>query len=59
VGGLLAYLISGLSIDEAGSYKWILFIFTFCYILFLSIVRAMKKIVTIAQKQDKRLRGED
>jgi hypothetical protein len=59
VGGSLAYLISGLSIDEAGSYKWILFIFTFCYLLFLSIVRAMKKIVTIAQKQDKRLRGEE
>ena len=59
VGGGLAYLFSGLSIDDAGSYRWILLIFTFCYILFLSIVRAMKKIVTIAQKQDKRLRGEE
>jgi hypothetical protein len=59
IGGSLAYLVSGLSIDEAGSYRWILFIFTFCYILFLSIVRTMKKIVTLAQKQDKRLRGEE
>lgn len=59
VGGGLAFWISGLSIDEAGSYRWILMIFTFCYILFLTIVSTMKKIVTIAQKQDKRLRGEE
>ena len=59
VGGGIAWLVSGLSIDQAGSYRWILLVFTMGYILFLSIVRAMKKIVTIAQKQDKRLRGEE
>ncbi len=58
-GGLIAYLFSGLNMDEAGSYRWIIFVFTLCYIIFLSMVRTMKKIVTIAQKQDKRLRGEE
>ena len=59
LGGTTAWLISGLTMDEAGTYRWILFIFTFGYVLLLSIVRAMKKIVTLAQKQDKRLRGEE
>lgn len=59
VGGIVSYLISGLTMDEAGSYRWILIVFSIGYILFLSIVRAMQKIVTIAQKQDKRLRGEE
>ena len=58
-GSFIAYLFSGLTIDEAGSYRWILLIFSMSYILFLAIVRTMKKIVRIAQKQDRRLRGED
>lgn len=55
---LIAWLLSGLTMDEAGSFRWILIIFTFSYLLILSIVRAMKKIVGIAQKQDAALRGE-
>jgi len=58
-GGVVAYLFSGLHMDEAGSYRWIIFVFTLGYIIFLSMVRTMKKIVTLAQKQDKRLRGEE
>lgn len=59
IGGSTAWFISGLTMDEAGSYRWILIVFTFGYVLLLSIVRAMWKIVQIAQKQDKRLRGEE
>jgi cation transporter-like permease len=59
VGCLIAYLFSGLSIDEAGSYRWILLIFSISYTLFLAIVRTMKRIVKIAQKQDRALRGEE
>ncbi len=59
LGGMLAYLISGTSIDEAGSYRWLYVVFTFGHILFLAIVRTMKRIVTMAKKQDSRLRGED
>jgi len=58
VGGLMAWYFSGLSIYEAKSFKWIYVVFTFGYLLFLSIVTLMRKIVMIAQKQDKRLRGE-
>jgi len=53
-----AWLLSGLTMDEAGSFRWILIIFTFSYLLILSIVQAMRKIVGIAQKQDARLHGD-
>ncbi len=59
LGGSSAYLFSGVSIDDAGSYRWLYVVFTFGHILFLTIVRTMKRIVKIAQKQDSRLRGED
>lgn len=57
-GGLLSWAVSGLSVFEAGSISWILFIFSFCYLIFLSIVNLMRFIVELAQKQDSRLRGE-
>ncbi len=59
LGGLMAWLFSGLSIDEAGSFRWIYTVFAMGYIILLAIVRSMRKIVQIAQKQDKRLRGEE
>jgi hypothetical protein len=59
VGISLAYLLSGQSIDEAGPFRWMYIVFSFGYLIFLGILRAMKKIVLLAQKQDKRLRGED
>ena len=59
IGGLFSYLVSGLTISEAKSFKWIYVLFTFGYLAFLSIVTFMRKIVSIAQKQDRRLRGEE
>lgn len=59
IGGGLAYLFSGLTMEEAGAIKWMYFVFTFGYLVFVSIVQVMKKIVELAQKQDKRLRGEE
>jgi hypothetical protein len=50
-------LLSGIPIDDAGSYRWIYFVFTFGYIFFLALVRTMRWIVTIAQKNDSRMRG--
>jgi hypothetical protein len=58
LSGLFATLYSGLSIDEAGSFRWLFFVLTFGYLVFLSIVRLMKRIVDMAIKQDERLRGE-
>jgi hypothetical protein len=59
VGGVLAYSFSKLNIDEAGSYRWMYTVFTMVYILILGIIRTMRKIVSIAQKKDKRMRGEE
>lgn len=50
--GLVAYLFSSLSINEAGSYRWIYFVLTFGYLVFLTIVTFMRKIVEFAQKEE-------
>ncbi len=50
--GLLAWAFSGLSIGQAGSYKWIFFVVTFGYLVFLSMVGFMKQIVEFAQKEE-------
>jgi hypothetical protein len=54
----LGRLLSGITLDDAGSYRWIYFVFTFGYILFLAIVRTMRWVVIFAQKQDKRMMGK-
>jgi len=59
VGGLLAAYLSGLTMDEAGSFRWLYFVFTFTYLVFISIVNLMRKIIEIAKRQDARLRGEE
>ena len=50
--GGLAYLFSSISINEAGSYRWIMIILTFGYLVFMSIVRFMKSIVEFAEKEE-------
>lgn len=55
---LVATALSGLSIDEAGSFRWLFIVLAIGFLVFLSIVRLIKKIVDIAIKQDERLRGE-
>ena len=58
-GGLMAWAISGVPIGEAGSVKWLYFVLTFGYLVFLSIVNFIKFLVVLAKKQDSNLRGED
>ncbi len=60
VTGFGAYFISGLSIDEVhhGSFRWLYIVFTFSYLVLLTIVNAMSKIINYARKQDAALRGE-
>lgn len=57
-GGLLAHFLSGISMDNAGSFRWLYIVFTFTYLVFISIVNLMRKIMEIAKRQDARLRGE-
>ena len=59
LGGVLAHYISGVSMDAAGSFRWLYIVFTFTYLVFISIVNLMRKIMEIAKRQDARLRGED
>jgi len=57
-GGLSAYLVTGLSIYEAGSFSWIYMVLSIIFLVFLTIVNMMRKIVEIAKEQDKNLRNE-
>lgn len=52
VSALVAYFFSSLSIDEIGPYKWIYFVLSFGYLVFLSILGFMKRIVDFAERED-------
>lgn len=56
--GAMAFIFSGVGISEAATYKWLFFMLTIIYLVFIAIVRLMRFIVDLAQKQDKRLRNE-
>lgn len=59
LGGGLAYLFSGDSMDLHGSYKWLYVMFGMGHMFFLALIRTLRKIVSLAKEQDSRLRGED
>ena len=50
--GMLAWLFSSLTINEAGSYRWIFIVVTIAYLVFLSIVAMMRKIVDFAEREE-------
>ena len=50
--GLAAWMFSGIPIGEAGSYRWIYVVVTFGFLVFLSMVNMMKKIVTFAEREE-------
>ena len=50
--GMVAYLFSSVSINEAGSYRWIFIVVTIGYLVFLSMVTFMRKIVEFAQREE-------
>ena len=52
LAGLTAYLTSSLSINEAGSYRWIYIVVTVGYLVFLSMVSMMRTIVDFAQREE-------
>jgi hypothetical protein len=52
LGGCLAWFFSGLMLSEAASFKWIFMVVTFGYLLFLSLMRFMRKVVFLAQQED-------
>ena len=54
-----SWLLSGKHIDDVGSFRWLWLVLTLVYMVFFSIARSIKRIVDIAIKQDKKLRGEE
>lgn len=52
LSGFIAYFMAGLSFEEIGPYKWIYFVITFVYLVFISIIGFMKRIVNFAQKEE-------
>lgn len=50
--GLMAYLFSSMSIDEAGSYRWIYIVLTIGYLVFLGMMAFMRQIVEFAQREE-------
>jgi len=52
ISGLLAYLASSISFNEAGTIRWIFIVLTFVYLVFLSIVNFMKRIVSFAEREE-------
>ena len=52
LGGLLAWAFSSLGINEAGSFRWLYIVLTLGYLIFLSIVGAVRKIMEFAQREE-------
>ena len=52
LSGTVAYLVAGLSFEEIGPYKWIYIVISFVYLVFISIIGFMKRIVQFAQREE-------
>ncbi len=52
ISGLLAWAFSGLTISEAGSYRWIYIVVTIGYLVFLAMMAFMRQVVDFAQKEE-------
>jgi hypothetical protein len=50
--GLLAWAFSGLTIGEAGSYRWIYLVVTVGYLVFLGMIAMIKNVVNFAQREE-------
>ncbi|MCC7246844.1 MAG: hypothetical protein IT269_14255 [Saprospiraceae bacterium] len=50
--GLLARAFSGIPFAEAGTYRWIFFVVSFCFLVFLSMINFIKRIVNFAEREE-------
>ena len=48
----LSYLASSVAFNDAGTIRWIFYVLTFVYLVFLSILNFMKKIVSFAEREE-------
>lgn len=54
IGGLIAWQVSGVTIDDAGSMRWLYIVMTFSYLVLLSIVNLIKFLVYLSIVKDSR-----
>ena len=59
IGIVGAQWLSDFSLNEVKSTKMLFGMISFCYLLLLSILNAMRVIMEMVKRQDARLRGED
>lgn len=52
ISGLAAWFLSGISLEDAGHYKWIFIVLAVVYVVFMAIMGFMKFIVEFAQKEE-------
>ena len=52
MNGLAAWLFSGVAIGDAQSYRWIYIVVTIGFLVFLSMVNLMRKIVQFAEREE-------
>lgn len=52
LSGAAAYALSGMTMEAAGGYKWLMIVVVFGYLVFLSIIGFMKRIVEYAEAED-------
>lgn len=50
--GMAAWLFSGISLRDAGTYRWIFIVVTLGFLVFLSMVNFMKRIVRYAEREE-------
>ncbi len=53
-----AILITGQRFGETESFKWMLVVISFCYLVIISIVRLIVQLINIAQKHENKLKNE-
>lgn len=59
INSFCANRISGLPMDEAGTYRWLFFVFCPVYLFFIVMVSLIKKVVEIAEREDTRFDNQD
>lgn len=52
MNGIAAWLVSGVRLNDAQSYRWIYIVVSFGFLVFLTLVNLMKKIVQFAEREE-------
>ena len=58
LGIFMAGNFSGLSISEAGSFEWLFKLFSFSFLLLISVFNLMSKVMEIVKRQDEEIRRQ-